>query len=288
MKSQTTRPPRPLVGVLCASTFLLTFAAEAQDREVSFIACPIARDAGPDADLCFVAEYQGKLIALVNPPDWGNPQLLHRVLIEGVMENEPGTCGALKFDGRASVLTEVSRECDDVLPYDRSFKGVAGGVFNNGSAAERGYAQALAARVARDPAASIEPAIIDPPPMRPPMPPFGPRQLVITYPFDSTRGSGPDMVKLRELAEYSRISKATHVEIVGYRAVSRLSDGSTMTEQPELAQLRAQKIAHIMIRLGVDARTVSVRWRDEAVAGSTHADWRNRKVEVTVTPGPAT
>ena len=263
----------------------LCATAVASDRDVSFVTCPIARDAGPDADVCFVADFQGSYIALENPNDWGTPELQHRVLVEGIIREEPGTCGALKFEGRASVLPELAPECATMLPYDGSFKGVAGGVFNRGSPAQKAYAQALAERIATDPAASIEPAILDPPVASPPTPPFLQRQLVIMYPFESTRGSGPDMARLHELSDYAQLSKASRVDIAGYRAVSKLSDGSSMIERQELARLRAQLVAAVMTRLGVDARILSTRWESDAIPGTGHADWRNRKVEITVTPG---
>jgi outer membrane protein OmpA-like peptidoglycan-associated protein len=262
----------------------LSTAAAAGDRDASFVTCPVARDAGPDADVCFLADYQGTSIALENPTDWGAPELQHRVLVEGIIKEEAGTCGALKFEGRASVLPELAPECSVILPYDGSFKGVAGGVFNRGSPAQKAYAQALADRIATDPAASIEPAILDPPVPSPPAPPFLRRQLVIMYPFESTRGSGPDMAKLHQLADYAQLSKASRVEIAGYRAVSKLSDGTSMTERQELARLRAQLVAAVMTRLGVDARILSTRWESDAIAGTGHEDWRNRKVEITVTP----
>jgi outer membrane protein OmpA-like peptidoglycan-associated protein len=251
---------------------------------VSFVACPVARDTGADTDLCFFADHEGNRYGLANPPDWGVPQLKHRILVEGRVKEGPPVCGAIAIDGRASVLPEIDESCSVVVPFDGVVKGEAGGVFNSGTSQQRAFARDLAQRAAMDPEVSVEPAIPDPPPPPTPVPPFEPRALVITYPFNSTRGSGPDMVKLKDLAAYARVANARRVQVAGYRATSRLSDGSELTEGPELAQARALKIAGILSALGVNGKVAHVSWDGNAVAGRGDDDWRNRKVEVTVTP----
>jgi outer membrane protein OmpA-like peptidoglycan-associated protein len=272
--------------LLFTTVSLVAFAAHAADppsRAVSFVACPIARDTGPDTDLCFIAEHDGIRYALVNPPDWGVPQLKHRVLIEGRVLTG-SFCGATTIEGRASVLPDIDDSCHVVLPFDGVVKGTAGGVFNSGSPQQRAYAQDLARRAALDPSLSIQPAILDPPPIPEPLPPFEPRTLTITYPFDSDRGSGPDMIKLKELAIYANAAHAKRVEVMGYRATSRLANGSEMVEATTVAEARARKIAGIMHALGVVQDSIGMRWQSNAIAGKGDLDWQNRKVEVTVTP----
>lgn len=267
---------------------LITVIAAAAEppagKYLSFLACPIARDTGPVTDLCFLAEHDGERYALVNPPDWGVPQLHHRVLVEGLMKDGPLVCGARAIEGRASVMTELAAECDTVLPYDEIVKGAAGGVFNSGSPAQRAHAEELLRRAQSEPRASIEPAVLDPPPPPVPIPPFDTRTLTVIYPFASTRGSGPDMVKLRDLAAYASIAKARRVSVTGYRAVSLLEDGSELAEPADLARARAQKIAGILTRLGVTPKLMQVRWEDEAIPGSGKEDWRNRKAEISIEP----
>jgi outer membrane protein OmpA-like peptidoglycan-associated protein len=253
-------------------------------KYVSFLACPIARDTGPVTDVCFLAEHNGEQYALVNPPDWGVPQLHHRVLVEGLVKDGPLVCGAHPLEGRASVMSELAAECGTVLPYDEIVKGAAGGVFNSGSPAQRAHAEELLRRTPSEPRASIEPAILDPPPPPVPTPPFEARTLTVIYPFSSTRGSGPDMVKLRDLAVYVNIAKARRVSVTGYRAVSLLEDGSTLAEPADLARARAEKIAGILTRLGVNAKLMQVRWDETAIPGSGKEDWRNRRAEISVEP----
>jgi outer membrane protein OmpA-like peptidoglycan-associated protein len=259
-------------------------AAPPAGTRVNFVACPVARDTGPDTDLCFFAEHDGVRYALANPPDWGVPQLKHRVLVEGRVKEGPPVCGAIAIEGRASVLTEIDESCSVIIPFDGVVKGEPGGVFTRGTPQQRAFAEDLARRSAADPKLSLEPAILDPPPSPMPTPPFEARELVIAYPFNSDRGSGPDMLKLKDLAGYAKIAKARSVRVVGYRAISRLSDGGEMTEGAGIAQARATKVAAILGALGVDAKVIHVSWNGSAIEGTGDDDWRNRKVEIEVTP----
>ena len=273
----------------CLAVFLGLFAygamaAEPVGTPVSFLACPIARDTGPEVDLCFFTEHDGKRYALTNPPDFGSPQLKHRVLVEGRVKDGPTACGGTVLEGRVSVMTELDASCNTVVPFDNVIKGVAGGVFNSGSPQQRAYAQDLAQRAAQDPVLSLEPAILDPPATPKAAPPFLVRNLLVIYPFDSDRGPGPDMLKLKDLVDYALTAKAKRVEVIGYRADSRLSDGTELSERGTLAKDRAQKVAEIIAALGYNKKLVNVRWEDGAIPGKGDEDWRNRKVEVTVTP----
>jgi hypothetical protein len=271
-------------GALCLLA-TLAFAADPPGTAVSFLACPIARDTGPDTDVCFFAEHEGTRYALVNPPDWGVPQLKHRVLVEGRIKEGASYCGAIPIEGRTSVMTELDNSCNVLVPFDGVIKGVAGGVFNNGTPQQRALAQDLARRAALDPRLSIEPAIAETPAPVPPAAPFERRTQTILYPFDSDRASGPDMVKLKEMALLAQAAKAG-VTVVGYRATSHLSDGNDLAERPQMARIRATKIAGILAALGVDAKHTRVSWEDSAIEGSGNEDWRNRKVEIIVDPQP--
>jgi hypothetical protein len=249
-------------------------AAPAIGAYVSFVGCPIARDTGPDTDLCFLAEHRGERFGLTNPPDFGNPQLKHRVLVEGRVV-EGSSCGAVRLDGRVSVLSELDPGCDQLLPYDEAVRGVAGGVFNSGSPEQRARAQDLARRAEADPALSIEPAIPDPPPP-PPV-----RDLTVVFPFDSDRGSGPDMLSLTALARTAK-GEGAPVEVFARRAASKLSDGQVMTERPEMGRRRAEKMAAILTGLGVSPDKVRVRWDDAPAPPAGQDDWRSRRAEIRI------
>jgi hypothetical protein len=247
-------------------------AAPAVGAYVSFIACPIARDTGPDTDLCFLAEHQGERYALTNPADFGNPQLKHRVLVEGRVV-EGSACGATRLDGRVSIFTELDPACDQVLPFDGAVRGVAGGVFNSGTPEQRARAQDLARRAEADPSLSIQPVMPDPPPPAPV------RSLTVLFPFNSDRGSGPDMLSLTALVAVAKAG-IDPVEIFAARGASKLSDGTVLTEQAGMGRRRAEKLAAILSGLGVDPARLRVRWDDVAPAPSGADDWRLRRAEI--------
>jgi outer membrane protein OmpA-like peptidoglycan-associated protein len=259
-------------------------APPAVGTPVSFLSCPIARDVGPEFDLCFFTEHNGVRYGLANPPDWGAPQLRHQVLVEGKVKDGPLVCGGLPLEGRASVMPEIDAGCSLIVPNDGSVKGAVGGVFNSGTPEQKAWAQALATQAETDPRATVIPAIQNPPAPPPPKPPFTEQQLTISYPFDSDRGPSVEMVALLRLAEYARVSRAQHIAIVGYTATSRLEAGRELVESPTLAQRRAMKIATILEGVGVPRETLDVRWESTPIAGDGIDDWMDRKVEVLLTP----
>ena len=133
------------------------------------------------------------------------------------------------------------------------------------------------------PKLSVAPVFPDAPPAPPPAPPFTKQTLTLYFPFDSERGSGPDMAAAVKLADYAKAAKAK-VAIVGFTGASRLSDGSTLTEQPNMGSSRAAKLAGIFIGLGVDKRAVSFSASQVANAPTADEDWRSRRIEIEILP----
>lgn len=257
-------------------------AAPAVGSAVSFVACPVARDTGPDTDLCFLAEHDRVSYALTNPADFGAPQLRHRVLVEGRVAEGPPVCGATPVDGRVSVLAEIDASCDQVLPFDGSVVGVAGGVFNSGPPEQRARMRDLAKRAEANPALSVQPLMPDPPPAAPAAS-FAPQRLTIFYPFDSDRGSGPDMLAVSKLAAEAAHAGA-RVALLSRQGASRLSDGETLRESPGMARRRAEKLAGILTGLGVPPAAVTTEVVELAAAPDGVDDWRDRRIELTATP----
>ncbi len=258
-------------------------AAPAPGDYLSFVACPIARDTGPSTDLCFLTEFEGVRYALVNPTDWGNPQLRHRVLVEGRVGAGPPVCGATAFEGRASVLSELSPDCDTVLPFDGSVIGAAGGIFNSGPPEQRARMTDLAKRAEADPSLSVHPLMPDPPADPVPAPPYAVRTLAIYYPFDSTRGSGPDMLAVSRLAAYAKASRAT-IEIESRQGVSPTADGQNLAEMPGMAQKRADKMVDILSGLGVPVEAIGVPVVDRVPGDPGGENWRTRRIDLTILP----
>ena len=275
-------------GLVLAATLAGAGVCSAADgRPISFVACPIARDTGPDTDICFVAEHGGRRYALVNPTDFGQPQLKHRVLVEGrIKDDAPSVCGATPIEGRVSVIWELAPECDEILPFDASFQGVASGVFNSGPPEQRQRARELAARAERDPMLSIEPAQPETASPTAPPPPYTAQSLTVFFPFDSDRGSGPDMNAVWQLAELAKASKG-RVEVVGTRGATRLSNGEVITERPGMARQRAEKLVEILEGLGVERGTVRATWNEAPPRPTGVDDWKSRRIELTVRPQAA-
>jgi hypothetical protein len=275
-----------LVTGLAAAVFAAAASGEAAPvpgAHVSFQACPIAQDTGPRTDLCFFTEYQGVRYGLSNPTDWGLAQLRHRVLVEGrVIEGAP-VCGGVPLAGRYSVLAELDDSCNKVIPVDGRVPGVATGIFDRGTPEQRAAAVALAKRAIEDPAVSLLPAIPEPPPPSISLPPFGPRQFIVYYPFDSDRGSGPDMNEIWQLVRYA-VAADARVILTSYQGSSLLGDGSRMVERPGMARQRAGKLRDIMTGLGLPAGAVELICQDQAIEGDGVDDWQNRRIEVSVVP----
>jgi hypothetical protein len=280
---------RRFLRLVCAGMAIshAALAAPASGTYLSFVGCPIARDTGPDTDLCFITERQGTAYALVNPTDWGTPQLHHQVLVEGRVADGPKVCGATPIEGRVSVLAELDTSCGLVLPFDGSVTGVAGGIFNSGPPEQRARLRALADAAIAQPRLSTQPVMPDPPPEPPPAPPYASRALTVTYPFDSDRGSGPDMLAVTQFVAYARAAQAT-IGIVSHQGVSRLTGGGVMSEKPGMARQRAEKMAAILTGLGMVPSALRTSWTDAPESARADGeDWRDRRVELTLTPASA-
>ncbi|MDB5439259.1 MAG: hypothetical protein JWM33_1686 [Caulobacteraceae bacterium] len=268
--------------LLILAAIALTGAAPAP-AYVSFLACPIARDTGPDTDLCFLAEYQGRQYALTNPSDFGQPQLKHQVLVEARVLDGPPVCGATPLEGRVSVMAELDDACNQVLPYDGSVKGAAGGIFYSGPPEQRAAAQDLARRAVLDPRLSVQPVLPEALPAAPPQPPYAEQSLDIYYPFDSDRASGPDMLALTNLVAYAKAAGARTVTVGSQAGVSLLSSNERLAEAGGMAERRAEKLKGIMTGLGLAPQTIQIR--DTLPPPPTGIeDWKARRVSIVVTP----
>ena len=96
-------------------------AGPAAGERVSFVSCPIVRDTSTVP--CWLSEYEGVLYFLtlqtdvsapVNPPWLG-----HKVLVEGVVADEPDICGGRVLKPVAlSVMQELDGSCNTLLPAE--------------------------------------------------------------------------------------------------------------------------------------------------------------------------
>jgi len=234
--------------------------------QVNFVACPIVRDTKTVP--CFLAEYQGETYFLGVQQDitaaFYPPQLLHEVLVEGTVVPGPRVCGGIPLKPlRTSVLQEVNRACNTILP------------------AEPGIDAPPAKRPAGPSTRQARVSTAEVPPKKPEAP-FFEREFTIHYDFDSDFLFARNTRELTDIAEYARVSKAKAVEVTGYRASTLLSNGKLLIEGANVSRLRAERVAEVLKGLGTPAS--EVRWISESAAASGAADYENRRVTVRIVP----
>lgn len=233
----------------------------------TFLACPIVRDTKTVP--CWLTEYQGETYYLGIQVDqaaaFQPPQLLHQVLVEGTVKPGARICGGIVLDPvKISVMPELDYTCNSMLPavdeYSVPF-------------APRGpgpnKAQPLAPLRFPTPAE--------------PKPPFTVREFTLYYDFDGERAGRMARV-ITDAMLYAKASHAKRVEIVGYRAAVRLSDGKALEEYPWIAQHRAEIMADTLREIGVPGSIISTSWKSDAETGSGMDASLKRRLTITVTP----
>jgi hypothetical protein len=248
------------IGLL--STTIVHAAVPPNHR--NFVACPIVRDTATVP--CWLAEYEGQLYFLtlqtdvsapVNPPWLG-----HRVLVEGVVSEEPNICGGKVLKPVVlSVLPELDATCNTMLPaeerYNLTFEpprppGPSGGRLAFGNPAPRGSAVATP----------------------------GPRTITLQYSFDGTVVFRHAQA-LQQILEIAQQGKAARVEVTGYRASVLLSNGTTMTEKAGIGRQRAEQVVQLLKDAGLAGVEFQVASQDAPLPDGID-DAAFRRVEVTI------
>lgn len=252
---------------LVAGLFLaITTSAWSAEEHLSFVSCPIVRDTASVP--CWLAQYEGELYFLtiqtdvsapVNPPWLG-----HRVLVEGVVSDEPNICGGRVLKPvTLSVLPQLDASCNTILPAEERYN--------------------LTFEPPRPPGPSggrLAFAYDAAPPAKPG---DGPKEFAIEYDFDG-------LVVFRHprtlgaILDYARNTQAKRIEITGYRGASLLSNGEQLIEAADIGKRRAEQVAELLRGAGLTELEYAVRWRDEPAKPNGRTDAKSRKVEVTVRP----
>ncbi len=272
-------------GSLICSMFSLVMAHIVNAESVSFLSCPIARDTGPDSDVCFFTEYQGREIALIPRTPYNRPELKHKILVEGELIPTKTVCGGVGFKGSLSILPELSPECDEIRPHDGSPAGKRNNLFHRMPEKHRERAFALMERAKSDPSASLEAAIYDPDPTPEPQPPFFDQHLSIYFSFNQVKSSGPELIQLLELIRYANAANET-ILLKAFQGKSKLDSGEILTEKPTMAEQRAQQMVNTLTGLGVSSERIKVTTIDAFQTPSGIDDWKQRRVEFTLSLSP--
>jgi hypothetical protein len=253
-----------VVAVLAAQT---AQAAE-QDMRRNFVSCPILRDTKTVP--CWLSEYKGELYYLGIQQDaaaeFYPPYLGHQVLVEGVVSSEPRICGGVVLKPvTISNLPELDPACNTMLP------------------AEDRYTVPFAVRLAGpNPKPSLGRRIGAAGAQEPPKGPFAKKTFAVYYDFDVDWANRWTRV-LSEAAAYARASGG-RVQVVAYRATTRLADGRDFVERADIAERRAKRLQQTLMDIGLEPEAVKVDWRADALPGAGVDDFKGRRAEITVIP----
>lgn len=259
--------------IACALSMSPTaFAAAPAPQRLSFVACPMVRDTRTVP--CWLAEYRGELYFLtlqtdvsapVNPPWLG-----HRVLVEGVISDGPRICGGRVLEPLAlSVLPELDASCNTVLPaedrYDLDFEpprppGPSRGRLAFGDPARASAASAADARHAN-------------------------LAVTLAYEFDGMVAFRHAQ-QLQRILDAARASHARELRITGYRAASRLSDGTVMRERASIGRERAEQIRGLLQGAGLTDVQYTLQWKDVSKRPDGIDDAVERRADVLVVAAP--
>ena len=218
-----------------------------------FVACPIVRDTKTQP--CWLAEYDGELYYLGQQGGVANdfypPQLGHLALVEGAV-GQGRVCGGIPLQPvKVSVLRELTPACRTMLP------------------AEDGIEAPPPIPAPRSPAPSW--VKVD-----------GPGAVTLYFDFDNDFFSLHVTVALTDLAKHVAQLEESRVEVTGFRAATRLTNGQVMTERDDMGSIRARKVADTLTGLGVPARVITVNAPTEAQPADGVNDPWNRRVEIRV------
>lgn len=231
----------------------------------NFVACPIVRDTSTVP--CWLAEYEGETYFLTIQTDVSAPVtppwLGHRVLVEGIVSDEPRICGGIVLKPvTLSVMQELDASCNTMLPAEERYN--------------------LTFEPPRPPGPSRGRLSFGDPTMKPQAESVDlPRTFELQFEFDRMvmfRHAQP----LQQILAFARQSKAKQLTITGYRAASVLSNGERMIEQESMGQRRAEQIAELLKGAGLEDVEYELKWTDVAKEANGVNDAVLRKVEVEV------
>lgn len=222
---------------------------------------------------CWLAEHDGELyylgIQTDISADFDPPYLGHRVLVEGAVKDAARICGGIVLEPvSASPLPELDATCNTILPAEARYEVPFAPRPPGPSAGRLAFDPAPGGRgAARAATHALK----------------GPQEFVLKHDFDMTV-MGRHSAALTRAFAYARESGARRIAIVGRRGASLLSNGTTLTERSDIAQLRAREVAGLLQRAGVDAAALDVSWSSDVEAPDGDGDWHSRRTVISVEP----
>jgi hypothetical protein len=110
----------------------------------------------------------------------------------------------------------------------------------------------------------------------------GPGETTLFFDFDNDFLSLHTTTAIQRMVEYFVKTKASGIEVAGFRGSSKLSNGNAMIELPGIAAARAVKVRDILAGLGIPQQAVSVRLVNEVRAPNGIDDPWSRKVTLSI------
>ena len=241
------------LALVPADAVVTSSQESASSTRRSFVACPIVRDTKTQP--CWLAEYEGELYYLGQQGGVANdfypPQLGHEALVEGTV-GQGRVCGGIPLQPvKVSVMRELTPACSTMLP------------------AEDGIDAPPPIPSPRGPAPSWVKVV-------------GPGDVTLYFDFDNDFFSLHVTVALTNLAKHVVETRASRVEVTGFRAATRLSNGQVLSERDAIGSIRARKVADTLAGLGVSAGLITVNATSQAQPADGVNDPWNRRVEVRV------
>jgi hypothetical protein len=256
-------------GLSVSGTFAAA-AAPASGTRLSFVSCPIVRDTKTVP--CWLSEYQGEMYfltlqtdvsALVSPPWLG-----HKVLVEGVVSNEPSICGGRVLKPvTLSVLPELDGSCNTRLPAEDRDNLTFEPPRPPGPSSGR---LAFGDPTPRNAAAGGEGAQ---------------KAFTLQYEFDGMVAFRHAQI-LQQILDTANAGHATEVKVIAYRSASRLSNGTVMAERESIDRQRAEQVRELLKGAGLTNVKYTLEWKDLAKrANGGVDDVTSRHADVTVLGG---
>jgi hypothetical protein len=219
---------------------------------------------------CWLAEYEGEMYFLTLQTDVSAPVtppwLGHRVLVEGIIADEPHICGGRVIKPvTLSVMPELDASCNTVLPaedrYNLTFEpprppGPSRGRLAFGDPTPRDVASPVTAPPA---AATLA--------------------FTLAYEFDGKVAFRHAQI-LQRIFDAARANQVKEIHITGYRSASLLTNGAVLREKEGLERERAEQIGELLRGAGLDQVRYAVRWKDLSKRPDGRSDVVNRRADV--------
>lgn len=251
-----------LAGLALLSPALLAAAEPAPGTVVTFVGCPVFRDADNGRKSgCWLANDDVSGVRYDISQGLTKPQLGREVLVEGVVAPQDNACGGVVLlPMRASTLASACSST--TLP-----------------------AEGFPARRYVSPPGQVEPTSV---PRTLPAGPYTRQTTTILFDFGSDFLNYQYSEPLLEKA--SLYARASHglVRVTGFAVTEPLrASGRSLAEPLELARRRAGNVAESLRRLQVDADRIVVTARAAPTAkadAAAPAETSRRRVEITIEP----